>query len=62
MSIQRAKKQRVHVSTTILPELKDALDTMAQNDERSIGYVIERAVIEYLGRHAPTNPSVHTTL
>ena len=62
MSIQSAKKQRVHTTITMLPDVKDALVVVAQAEERSMGYVIERAVIEYLSRHTPTTPSVHTTL
>ena len=62
MSNQREKKLRVHVSTTMMPELKDGLQALADADERTVGFFIEKAVAEYLQRRAPTNPSVHTTL
>ena len=62
MNAPRTKERRETLSTMLLPSVKRAVQEEAIKQDRSMGYVIERAVIEYLGRHAHTNPSVHTTL
>ncbi len=53
MSNQREKKRRVHVSTTILPELKDGLQELADAEERTVGFFIEKAVAQYLITRRP---------
>lgn len=57
MSSQREKRKRVHVSATILPELKDELQRLADADERTVGFYIEKAVMQYLQNKRQTDPT-----
>lgn len=57
MSSPIKRKLRVHITTMILPELKEALAEEARSDERSMGYVIEQAVMQYLQNKRQTDPT-----
>lgn len=46
----------------MLPSLKRALQEAAAQQDRSMGYLIEQAVKEYLGQHRPQPQPIVTTL
>ncbi len=53
MNAPRTLERRETVSAMMLPSLKRALQEAAAQQDRSMGYLIEQAVEEYLGQHRP---------
>mgnify|MGYP003603584529 CR=1 FL=1 len=57
-----AKETKKAMTVMIRPSLRNSIEEAARLHDRSLGYMVEQAVAEYLQRRTPTNPSVHTTL
>ena len=53
MNAPRTSERRETVSAMMLPGLKRELQAAAARQDRSMGYLIEQAVKEYLGQHRP---------
>ena len=53
MNAPRTSERRETVSAMMLPGLKRELQAAAARQDRSMGYLIEQAVKEYLVTHRP---------
>lgn len=62
MSSTNGRKQRVHITVMITPDLKASLAQAAQAEERSMGWIIEQALASHLQRRAHQPQPVVTTL
>ena len=62
MSSTNGRKQRVHITVMITPDLKASLAQAAQAEERSMGWIIEQALASHLATHRPAAQPVVTTL
>jgi hypothetical protein len=47
-------EKKVTVSARILPAVLTALERIAQDDDRKLAYVIEKAIREYVEKHEPS--------
>ena len=53
MNAPRTSERRETVSAMMLPGLKRELQAVAASQDRTMGYLIEQAVKEYLVTHRP---------
>lgn len=57
MNSSRASERRETLSAMILPTVKRSLQEEATKQDRSMGYIIERAIVEYLNRQGEKGPT-----
>lgn len=57
-----AKETKKAVTVMIRPSLRNGIEEAARMHDRSLGYMVEQAIAEYLQAHRPTPQPVVTTL
>ncbi len=54
MNVKKENKEvKERVTIMMRPSLRSPLQALADADERSLGFMVERAVEAYLGQHRP---------
>ena len=46
-------EKRAHLGARVLPSLIDALKELGEADRRTLSFMVEAAIAEYVERHAP---------
>lgn len=54
---RHASEKRSPVTARVLDRVIDALQAMADADDRTLSYMIEKALREFVERHAPADPA-----